>query len=420
MKAPDAVVIGAGVIGAATAYVLSCHGLRVRVIEAAHVGAGASGAAEGLVGSITKRKAGPVTQLVIESFRAFPGLAEELGVDVEFVPKPGLMAIVDEADLPTLARFVERKRAAGLAIELLDAKAARAAEPLLAEDVVGAIYTPHQGMVNPLRLARAYLAAAGRLGATVTTGLPATGFAIKGSRVAAVATPDGAIPCALAVNAAGSAAERVAALAGTAAPILAKRAQMLVSAEIAPGTLRNAVYCAGGMVSGLHPVTLEFEDAPADERARVEELHRPWQLSSFAATARGNVLFCGGFGFAGTTTAVDPRAVGAIAANAGRIVPAFRSLRVLRAWAQLEPCTPDNAPIVGRAPELDNFYQAAGHGNAGVMMSPFTGRILGDLIAGKGAHPLLAALSPARFEGRRRGKSRAGGRGGEAPALAVA
>ncbi len=114
-------------------------------------------------------------------------------------------------------------------------------------------------------------------------------------------TTAGSYTAGLVINAAGAAAEQVAALCGTRLEIMPKRAQMIVSEALPSGTLRNTIYAGANVVAGLDPVSLEFEDMPADETRQHAELENPWQLSSFTQTANGNVLFCGGFGFVGPT-----------------------------------------------------------------------------------------------------------------------
>ncbi|MSO93346.1 MAG: FAD-binding oxidoreductase [Rhodospirillales bacterium] len=393
-RSPDALVIGAGVIGGAVAFELARRGFRVTVVEGKGVASGASGAAEGLVGSIAKRKMGAVTDIVIESYAMFSGLGEALGAEIEFAKRPGLTVVDDEQNVPIMKQFVEKKRARGLDIVWLDHNQVRDMEPLLAHSVVGAALTASQGLVNPFRLTRAYLAAARRLGGgEVIVGAPVTGIERERGRITAVRTKDRRIPAGLVVNAAGCGAEAIAALADEAVPIVPKRAQMLVSEALPPGTLRTTIYCSKNMVTNLNPVTLDFEDVAADGDKQKAELANPWQLSSFTQTANGNILFCGGFGIVGPTDAVDPEAVAAIAENMGAVIPSFRSLRIIRAWAGLEPCTPSNLPVIGRARHAENLFHAAGHGNAGIMMSPFTGKIVAELIAEGHESPVLQALA---------------------------
>ena len=85
---------------------------------------------------------------------------------------------------------------------------------------------------------------------------------------------------------------------------------MLVSEGLPVGALRNTIYCGAVVAAGLNRKTLDFEDVPSDDRQRSAEVTSHWQLSSFTQTARGTVLFCGGFGLDEGSVDVDPRALG--------------------------------------------------------------------------------------------------------------
>ena len=390
MPQPDALIIGAGAIGASTAYQLAKAGFSVRVLEGAGIAAGATGAAEGLVGSIAKRKSGPVTDIVVKSFAMFPDLVDEIGASIEFTRKPGLMVVQDERHVDLLKRFACKRQAEGLRIEWLDRNDALAAEPLLSKNVVGALMTPDQGAVNPMQLTFAYLRAARARGAKIEVPTSVVELKLRGQSITEVVTTAGSFSAGLIVNTAGAASGRVAALAGARLDIVPKRAQMIVSEALPAGTLRNTVYAGANVVAGLDPATLEFEDMPADEERRRAELADPWQLSSFTQVASGNILFCGGFGFVGETCTVDPTTIVAMMRNIATIIPSFSSLRILRGWANLEPCTPSNLPVIGLASGFENFYFAAGHGNAGVMMSPFTGRMIADSVLSSAPTPRIS------------------------------
>lgn len=380
MRRPDALVIGAGAIGASVAHHLAKRGLSVQVVEAAGIASGATGASEGLVGSIAKRKSGPVTDIVVKSFAMFPDLVGELGASIEFCRKPGLMVVQDEGHVDLLKRFADKRRRQGLRIEWLNRKDALEAEPLLSPQIAGALITPDQGAVNPMQLAYAFLRAGRRNGVEITIPARATEVKRHGDAITEVVTTAGTFSAGLVINAAGAAAQQFAALCGTRLEITPKRAQMLASEALPAETLRNTIYAGANVVAGLDPVSLEFEDMPADETRRRAELENPWQLSSFTQTANGNLLFCGGFGFVGPTREADPVTLATMMRNIAAVIPSFSSLRILRGWAGLEPCTPSNLPAIGFAPELSNFVLAAGHGNAGVMMSPFTGQMVADAI----------------------------------------
>ena len=84
--------------------------------------------------------------------------------------------------------------------------------------------------------------------------------------------------------------------------------------------------------------------------------------------------------------------------NIIQIFPLFRFFSVVRSWAGLKPCTPDKEPIIGKAPNLENFYFATGYGNAGIMMSPATGVAIAELIFDGAARFHLDLAEPGRFE----------------------
>jgi len=401
MLSPDVLVIGAGAIGAAVAYYLGTLGYGVVVVDRSGPASGASGASEGIVGSVAKRTLGLVTSLVTESFRMFPLLGDELGCDIEFVQKGGLMVIDHEDHLEILERFVRKKRGAGLPVELLDRKSALALEPMLSASLVGAVWTPEQGVVNPLRLTQGYLRAGRRARLDVVFGEAVSAIELRTDRVVAVQTPNRRITPGVVVDAAGSEAASVAQLAGVSVEIIPKRAHMMASEALPAGTLRTTVYNARNVIGGLRPDTLEFEDArtpaPAADEGCLTDRPGTWELSSFTQTKSGNVLFCGGFGFVGALRTVDPRVLNVMARNISTVMPKLGDVSIIRSWAGLEPCTSDNLPIIGRAPSLKNFYIAAGHGNAGVMMAPATGMLLANLIASRPTRFSLDAATPARF-----------------------
>jgi len=67
-------------------------------------------------------------------------------------------------------------------------------------------------------------------------------------------------------------------------------------------------------------------------------------------------------------------------------------------WAGLYEMSPDNTAILGRAPELDNFYLINGSSGHGVMHSPILGQLLAEIVLDGRASTLdISALSPDRF-----------------------
>ena len=66
-------------------------------------------------------------------------------------------------------------------------------------------------------------------------------------------------------------------------------------------------------------------------------------------------------------------------------------------WYGWRPMTPDDLPMLGRAPDVDNLVVATGHGMLGVTMSAATGEVVADLVSHRPAGFDLAPFDPARF-----------------------
>ena len=71
--------------------------------------------------------------------------------------------------------------------------------------------------------------------------------------------------------------------------------------------------------------------------------------------------------------------------------------KVEEEWYGWRPMTPDDLPIIGRAPHLANLTMATGHGMLGVSLSAITGQLVSELLAGRPASLDLAPYSPTRF-----------------------
>jgi glycine/D-amino acid oxidase-like deaminating enzyme len=78
-----------------------------------------------------------------------------------------------------------------------------------------------------------------------------------------------------------------------------------------------------------------------------------------------------------------------------RLVPALRSVNVLRVYAHLRPMPPDGLPIYDRAPGLEGFYIAVGH--SGITLAPLTGKIFSDWIVSGQPDMDLTAYGLNRF-----------------------
>lgn len=153
IKNYDVVVIGAGVVGAATARELSKYELSVVVVEKEEdVCSGTSKANSGIVHAGYDAKPGTnKAKFNVEGSKMMPELAKEL--DFEFENNGSLVLCFDDMDRYKLTELLERGEANGVkGLRIIEGDEAREIEPEASDEVVAALYVPAGGIVCPFGL----------------------------------------------------------------------------------------------------------------------------------------------------------------------------------------------------------------------------------------------------------------------------
>lgn len=408
------VVVGAGVIGAASAYHLVRNGHDVVVIEAGRIGLGASWgnagwicpaetgpvAAPGMVLQGLKWMLRPDSPLYIKPRPSLPfarfllqtaakcnerdyraGLRANIGffadsmqwfdeyrrdgVDYEMYSQGLLMAFLGEEKYEHHAHDLDIAEAAGLEPRRLTGDALHEQEPALSRNVKAGIYYPYERGIRSESITPALVRRARELGVEFKENTPFEGVVTTGDRVTAVKTPDGRILCDAVVVAAGVWTARVAKHFG-------------VSLPIEPGK----------------GYSIEYANPPV-------QLRQPISFTEMkcVGTPLGSALrLAGTMEFSGFDADVNRTRVDAIRTAPTQFLDNWDAPQPsTEPWAGFRPMTPDSLSIVGKLGRYDNAYVASGHGMYGVTLAPATASAVVEMVESRTVPERLAPFSPKRF-----------------------
>jgi glycine/D-amino acid oxidase-like deaminating enzyme len=378
-RAHDVVVIGAGMVGAACAYYLAQAGMRVAVVDRGSVAGGTTGAGEGNI-LVSDKEAGPELDLALLSNRLWRELADDLGPAIDLEPKGGLVVAATAAAATGLDALARAQRQAGVDTQPVDPAGLRQLEPHLADGLVGGVYYPQDMQVQPMMAAAQLLRRAQEMGAEMHLHEEVTGFLTgPGPSVQGVRTARGTLAAGIVVNAAGTWAGEIAALAGVALPILPRRGFIIVT-EAVPQLIRHKVYGAD------YVANVSSSDAALETSAVVE------------GTAAGNILIGASRERVGFDRTPSPAVIGRLAAQAVALFPVLAEIRAVRYYRGFRPYCPDHLPVIGGDPRMAGLVHACGHEGAGIGLAPATGRLVSQLAACLPTSLLLEPFDAARFD----------------------
>ena len=385
MNRPEIIVIGGEVIGSSITYYLSKMGKKVLMIEKKDNCSGSAGASDGVVGYHTK-KPGLQMELAIRSIAMFEELSKELGMDIEYRKDCGGMQPAEtKLEWEILSEIVKEQRQSGVDIRMISIEEACKIEPQLNPDLYGALYSPTSGKVNPIRLTFAYVQAAKRLGAQVLSNTEVTDVLVKMGRVMGVETSKGTYYADQVIDAAGSWAAEIAAMAGVDLPIRPRKGQLFITEPLGP-FMDVTLQCARYNV-------IKFKPEAVGDKAVL----RMGASLSIEQTENGGLVIGSTREFVGYDRENTLEAMEVTMRRAMRFFPALKDVNIIRAFAGLRPFTPDGIPVIGEVEKLPGFFVAAGHEGDGIALAPITGKLMAELLVqGKSSYP-LEAFSPNRF-----------------------
>ncbi|MSP91701.1 MAG: FAD-dependent oxidoreductase [Myxococcales bacterium] len=374
------VVVGGGIIGCSVAYHLAHLGCRdVVVLERDRVTSGTTWHAAGLMvtfGSTSETS----TELRKYTRDLYGRLEAETGQATGFKPV-GFIEVAGDADrLEEYRRVSAFNRCCGIEVHEISPREVGERFPLArTDDLLAGFYVPGDGRVNPVDVTMALAKGARALGVRILEETPATGVLQSGGAVTGVRTAAGDIACDVVVNCCGMWARQFGALAGVSVPLQSAEHYYLITERIAGigndwpvledpasyGYYREEV---GGLMIGL------FEPVCA-----------PWKVDGVPAD------------FSFGEIRPDWDRMGPYVEKAMARVPASLDAGIRKFFCGPESFTPDLRPIVGEAPELRNFFVAAGLNSIGILTGGGLGRVLAHWIVHGRADVDITGMDIARL-----------------------
>ncbi len=360
----DVIIVGAGIVGCATAYFLARDGLSVTVVDPNGIAAGASGRNNGL---IEHPYDGASEALFAESVGL---LAEALGESFPREPIGSLLLTHDEASARDLEHHYSRFPS--LAPRTLDPQQARAAEPLLAEGLWACLlHTGHP--VMPIEATTAFADLARAAGADFVLGEPLS-LSRDADQVVGVSV--------------GGVEHRAGAVVAAAGAGSVELLESLVRPEtITP--LWGVIVSVELPKRPSHPL-IEGALAVAHGSGKVE-LEAPFTLLDSPSWLAVGSTMLEGHEPDGELWA--PR----LLARGQQFVPSIAQAQIKGVMACARPRSFDNRPILGRVPGQDRLWIASGHGGRGMSLGPASARVVAEAIIAGDDAGIAPELSSSRL-----------------------
>jgi sarcosine oxidase subunit beta len=365
----DAIVIGGGGHGLATAYYLAKnHGItNVALIERGWIGGGNTGRNTTIIRS---NYFFPQSAAFFDfSVKLYEELSSDLNYNIMFSQRGMWVLAHDRHGEEMLRRGANAMRLNGVDAELHDAASVQKNIPGLNPSprfpVLGGMNQPRGGSARHDAVAWGYARAASALGVDIIQNCEVTGFLIENGQIKGVETNRGTMRSERVGMAVAGHSTQLAAKAGVRLPIVSYALQAFVSEPVKP--------C-------LDTVVLTPSTGTYISQSDKGELVIGAGLDLFLSYAqRGSLPW------------MERAAAGVL-----ELFPAFSRMRFLRQWAGIVDVTHDSTPILGATP-LDGFYVDCGWGTGGFKAIPAGGWCLAHIMATGQSHPLAVDFNLDRF-----------------------
>ena len=368
----DAVIIGGGGHGLATAYYLaSVHNMtKIAVIEKGWLGGGNTGRNTTIIRSnyLWDESAA----IYEHALKLWEGLAQDLNFNIMFSQRGVLTIAHSEHELKEMSRRVHAIRLNGIDSDVLGPAEIAKFVPCINMDqsirypVMGGFLQQRGGTARHDAVAWGYARAADDMGVDIIQNCEVTGLKRSGRRITAIETTKGLIKTRKVGCVVAGHSSILAEMAGIHLPLASRPLQALVSEPIKP-VLDTVI-----MSNAVHMYISQSDKGEMVLGAGVDKYNSYAQRGSFPVPEH-------------------------MISAAVELFPFLSRLRMLRHWGGIVDTCPDASPIISKT-DIDGLYFNCGWGTGGFKATPGSGHVFADLIANDRPNPIAAPYSLNRFE----------------------
>ena len=359
-KKAKTVIIGGGVIGCSIAYHLGKLGWKdVILLERKQLTCGTTWHAAGLIAQLRATK--NMTRLAKYSQELYYKLENETGIATGFKRNGSITVALTNERMEELKRSAAMGRSFGVEIEEISSNKILEKYPnLKIDDVVGGLWLPKDGQADPVNITQALAKGARNYGVKIIQGVKVTDIDKSNNKIKGVITTDGYIDCEYIVNAGGMWAHDIGKKAGVAVPLHACEHFYIVTENIL-GLKPNLP-----VLRVLDESTYYKEDAGKILLGCFELKSKPWGMNGISED------------FEFDTLADDFNHFEPILEKAVKRLPYLETTGIHTFFNGPESFTADDRYLLGEAPELKNFFVAAGFNSVGIQSAGGVGMVLAD------------------------------------------
>jgi len=368
----DVVIIGAGIHGLATAYYLGkLHGVKkIALLDRGYLGGGNSGRNTAILRSNYRTQEG--IPFYDASVKLYEQMSQELGWNVMFSQYGHLTTAHTDSSVVGLRVRAENNQVLGVDSRIIYPAEIKKLVPAMDVSskarfpILAALYHPPGGVIRHDAVVWGYARACDRMNIEIHPYTEVTGIRVENGRALSVATTRGDVAAGAVVNITAGWASTISKMAGVPLPIVSHQLQACVTEPLKP-FLDKVIVSAT-----LHVYVNQTDKGELVLGAEID----PYQSYSMRSTLP---------------------TLEQIAGHTLDLFPQLHGVRILRQWAGVCDMTPDYAPIIGRAEEVENFYMDVGWGTYGFKAGPIAGKCTAELIATGKTPALIEGFSPGRF-----------------------